>query len=59
VSSAAFCILYAVADELHQLFVPGRAASPVDVLIDTGGALLGILLFALLRFLIRKKRSKA
>lgn len=32
-----FCIIYAISDEYHQGFVPGRHASPVDVLIDTAG----------------------
>jgi len=36
--------LYAVTDEIHQLFVPGRSGKMTDVLIDSGGALLGILL---------------
>ena len=34
--------LYAATDEFHQLFVPSRQASIVDVLIDTSGALLGL-----------------
>jgi VanZ family protein len=36
--------LYASSDELHQLFVPTREASVRDVLIDTTGAALGLLL---------------
>jgi VanZ family protein len=36
-------VLYAVSDELHQHFVSGRHASPVDVLIDAAGIALGIL----------------
>jgi VanZ family protein len=35
-------ILYAASDEFHQLFVPTRQASIVDVLIDTTGAALGL-----------------
>ena len=35
--------LYACTDELHQAFVPDRGPSPVDVLIDTTGASLGLL----------------
>jgi VanZ family protein len=36
---------YAVTDELHQAFVPGRHPSPVDVLLfDGGGAALALLL---------------
>ena len=36
---------YAITDELHQHFVRGRHASPVDVAIDSTGVLLGILAF--------------
>ncbi|MFN7141901.1 MAG: VanZ family protein, partial [Limisphaerales bacterium] len=34
---------YAVTDELHQAFEPTRQGSVIDVLIDTVGAALGIL----------------
>jgi VanZ family protein len=37
-------IAYAASDELHQHFVAGRHGSPVDVLIDTVGLLIGTLL---------------
>jgi VanZ family protein len=37
-------IAYAISDELHQHFVRGRHASPVDVLIDTAGLAIGIFL---------------
>jgi VanZ family protein len=36
-------VAYAASDELHQHFVHGRHASPVDVGIDAVGLLLGIL----------------
>lgn len=36
-------VLYAVSDEIHQIFVEGRACQLRDVLIDSGGALLGII----------------
>ncbi len=39
-----FCALYAMSDELHQYFVPGRACRAFDVLIDSGGALLAIII---------------
>ncbi|NTW70816.1 MAG: VanZ family protein [Eubacteriaceae bacterium] len=39
------CVLYASSDEFHQLFVPGRGAQITDVLIDSGGSILGILLY--------------
>jgi VanZ family protein len=37
-------IAYATSDELHQHFVRGRHASPVDVGIDTLGLALGIVI---------------
>ena len=37
-------IAYAISDEIHQYFVPGRYASAWDVLLDSGGVLLGVLL---------------
>ncbi len=41
--------LYAVSDEVHQVFVPGRAGSPVDVAIDAVGVALGVLSWQSLR----------
>ena len=31
-------VVYAMSDDFHQTFVPGRNGSPVDVLIDAAGA---------------------
>ena len=36
--------LYATSDEIHQLFIPGRTAAVTDVLIDTFGVAVGILI---------------
>ena len=36
------CILYAVGDEFHQMFVLGRTASVQDVLLDSAGSITGI-----------------
>lgn len=44
--------VYASTDEFHQLFVPGRSGQLRDVLIDSGGALIGVLLFTLLLFCV-------
>ncbi|MCK5811789.1 MAG: VanZ family protein [Clostridiales bacterium] len=43
--SLLFCISYAFTDEIHQLFVSGRAFMLLDVFIDSIGALSAILLF--------------
>jgi VanZ family protein len=32
------CFLYASSDEIHQLFVPGRSGSFIDILLDTFGS---------------------
>ncbi len=40
------CALFAASDEFHQTFVKSRTPSVRDVLLDTGGALLGLLIGA-------------
>ncbi|MFO7571817.1 MAG: VanZ family protein [Gaiellaceae bacterium] len=37
---------YAVSDEVHQAFVPGRIGAPLDVAIDTVGVAAGVLLWS-------------
>jgi len=39
-----FCALYAISDEVHQAFVPGRGPRVLDVIIDTAGSITGILM---------------
>ena len=51
-----FCILFAVLDELHQAFVPGRTSSVRDVLLDSIGALCGAVLTVCIVKRIRRKR---
>jgi VanZ family protein len=43
--AVALAALYAVTDEVHQTFVEGRVGSPLDVGIDTLGALAGVVLW--------------
>ena len=45
------CFLYAVSDEIHQLFVIGRYGNIIDVLIDTLGSTLGV-------FLVKRKKNE-
>src|SRR5262245_7598060 len=40
------CALFAASDEFHQTFVKSRTPSARDVLLDVGGALLGLLIGA-------------
>jgi VanZ family protein len=39
------CVLYAISDETYQIFVPGRSAQLSDVLIDSVGAVAGIVMY--------------
>ncbi len=41
-----FSFLYAVSDEIHQIFVPGRACEFEDIVTDTMGILCGMLVLA-------------
>ncbi len=43
--AVALAALYAVSDEIHQTFVEGRVGAPLDVGIDTLGALVGVLVW--------------
>ena len=47
-------IIYAMSDEIHQIFTPGRTAHFTDVMIDTGVVLFGILVFVCIEILIAK-----
>jgi VanZ family protein len=52
--------VYALTDEYHQAFVPGRTASPLDCGIDTLGAALGMLaVFSNQRLLQARDNSPA
>ncbi len=44
IAAIAWCILFATSDEIHQLFVPGRFGSAADVMLDTIGAVVGIMI---------------
>lgn len=53
--SFVFAMLYAVSDEYHQAFVPGRGPSLIDVCIDT----LGIILAYIVNRIIECKLQSA
>ncbi len=58
VYALAFSALFAVTDEIHQAFVPGRGPAVRDVLIDTLGAAVGVGLVCLVYRYKQKRRSK-
>ena len=49
--------VYAVTDEIHQSFIPGRSCELRDVLIDSGGVMLGVAIIFLI-YNIYKQRKK-
>lgn len=52
------CVLYAVLDEFHQNFSVGRSPAVRDVLIDSCGALTGVLIACLLLWLICRRADR-
>ena len=52
------CVIYAISDEIHQLFVPGRSGQVRDVLIDSAGSLLGIIIVMTFEKLLIKFNKK-
>ena len=50
--------VYAASDEIHQAFVPGRGPAVTDVLLDSAGALCGILIVCLIvRAVCQRKKQ--
>lgn len=52
-----FCFVYAITDEVHQLFVAGRTGQFSDVLIDTLGASIACFVIMLIKW-IKLRKSK-
>lgn len=51
--------LYAISDEIHQAFVPGRACMIRDMFIDSTGALIGVCIcFVCIWFIGRKNKTQ-
>ena len=43
--SFTLCVLFAITDEVHQTFVPGRSGQVSDVLLDSAGIATGVLVY--------------
>jgi VanZ family protein len=56
--SLALTFFYACTDEVHQIFIPGRAGRISDVLIDTTGALFGIAVYFIIVKILEQVRRK-
>ncbi len=58
VVSVVISSLYAVTDEIHQLFVEGRACQITDVIIDSAGAIIGVMGLSALIFVYKKIKRR-
>lgn len=59
IETFAVSVVFASTDEFHQLFVPGRSGMVSDVLIDSTGAAIGLLIVWGVCNIIRKRKLKA
>jgi hypothetical protein len=60
IMAVTLCTLYAVSDEFHQRFIPGRSATARDILIDTLASLVGVVVFlALIKTMSAFRQTQA
>lgn len=58
--SQLFGTVYAITDEIHQLFIPGRSGEIRDVCIDSLGVLTGIIfMLMIIKIYIKIKKVKS
>lgn len=56
--TAFICLFYAISDEFHQYFIPGRSSQVLDVCIDFAGSLTGIVVTTVFLILLKDFISK-
>ncbi len=56
--AASIAVFYAITDEVHQLFVPGRSGEVRDVLIDSLGVLVGVSIMLFSVALAKKRKIR-
>ena len=56
--SMATGLLYAISDEYHQSFIPGRSAQWQDVLIDTTGVFVGVIIILICISIYKLSKEK-
>ncbi len=56
--SVSGCTIYAILDEIHQIYVPGRSFQFSDILTDTFGGLLGTLIILSIIYFVKKAIKK-
>ncbi len=55
--SVGICVAYAISDEIHQFFVPGRSFQISDILTDTAGIITGTAIVIGIILLIKRKKA--
>ena len=50
--------IYAITDEIHQIFVPGRACQFQDMMVDLAGIISGMAVYAIIYIIIKKAIKK-
>ncbi|MBF0715779.1 VanZ family protein [Gemella palaticanis] len=54
-----FVFLYACSDEIHQTFIPNRSGNFIDVIIDSVGGVIGILVsIKIKKYIVKNKKTK-
>lgn len=51
-----FCLIYAITDEIHQLFVLNRTGQVLDVLIDMSGIIIVLIIYYSYKFVKEKRK---
>lgn len=51
-------VIYAISDEIHQIFSEGRACQITDIFIDSAGALAGVVIMTVIFKIIKERRMK-
>lgn len=55
--SVSLCFIYAITDEIHQVFVPNRTFEYLDIFLDLVGSLLGSYLFKIVKKYRKLRKS--
>lgn len=56
--ACALSFLYAITDEIHQIFIPGRACQFSDMMVDLAGIVSGMFVFTILYLFTNKLINK-
>lgn len=52
------CFIYACTDEIHQIFITGRSGEIKDVLVDTLGSIIGLILIYIINKIMILRKNK-